>query len=60
MMRLRMEYLREFMGEGQIFFMYKRMYMSISRNENGYDTSTYGAREDRYVLPMPADEVANR
>lgn len=60
MMRLRVEYLREFMGEGQIFFMYKRMYMSISRNENGYDTSTYGAREDRYVLPMPADEVANR
>ena len=60
MTRLRMEYLREFMGEGQIFFMYKRLYINISSSENGYDTSNYGAKEERYVLPMPSEEIANR
>lgn len=60
MARLRMEYVREFWGEGQVFFMYKRLFVNINSNENGYDTNTYGAREERYVLPMPADEIANR
>ncbi|MCB6974327.1 MULTISPECIES: RagB/SusD family nutrient uptake outer membrane protein [Butyricimonas] len=60
MKRLRGEYLREFIGEGQIFFMYKRLYININSDENGYDTSTYGAREERYVLPMPSGEIANR
>lgn len=60
MARLRMEYVREFWGEGQVFFMYKRLFVNINSDENGYDTNTYGAREERYVLPMPADEIANR
>jgi hypothetical protein len=60
MKRLRGEYLREFTGEGQIFFMYKRLYININSDENGYDTNTYGAREERYVLPMPSGEIANR
>lgn len=60
MKRLRSEYLREFIGEGQIFFMYKRLYLSFDRNENGYNAVTYGAREDRYVLALPSGEIDNR
>ena len=60
MKRLRSEYVREFIGEGQIFFMYKRLYININSYENGYDTNTYGAREERYVLPVPSKEIANR
>lgn len=60
MKRLCSEYLREFIGEGQIFFMYKRLYININSDENGYDTNTYGAKEERYVLPLPSGEVDNR
>lgn len=60
MKRLRSEYVREFIGEGQIFFMYKRLYININSYENGYDTNTYGAREERYVLPVHSKEIANR
>ena len=60
MKRLRSAYLREFIGEGQIFFMYKRLYININSDENGYDTNTYGAKEERYVLPLPSGEVDNR
>ena len=60
MKRLRSEYLREFIGEGQVFFMYKRLYVNINSDENGYDTNTYGAKEERYVLPLPSGEVDNR
>ncbi|MEG2278261.1 MAG: RagB/SusD family nutrient uptake outer membrane protein, partial [Odoribacter sp.] len=58
--KLRIEYLREFLGEGQIFFMYKRLYSKILKKENGYNTSTYGASEARYVLPLPVSEIENR
>ncbi|MEG2226940.1 MAG: RagB/SusD family nutrient uptake outer membrane protein [Odoribacter sp.] len=58
--KLRTEYLREFLGEGQIFFMYKRLYSKILKKENGYNTSTYGASEARYVLPLPVSEIENR
>lgn len=60
MKRLRMEYLREFLGEGQIFYLYKRLFSNINSDENGYDTNTYGAKEERYVLPLPSGEIANR
>lgn len=60
MKRLRTEYLREFMGEGQIFFMYKRLYANITGDENGNDINSYEAREERYVLPLPSGEIANR
>ncbi len=54
--RLRSEYLREFIGEGQIFFMYKRLYININSDENGYDTNTYGAKEEtlRVTPCLPA------
>ncbi len=58
--RLRTEYLREFMGEGQIFFMYKRLYAAIPSDENGNDMNAYEAREEYYVLPLPSGEIANR
>lgn len=60
MKNLRFEYIREFWGEGQIFFMYKRLYVNIDKAENGFNTSTYGAQEARYVLPLPKGEIENR
>lgn len=60
MTRLRIEYLREFWGEGQIFYMYKRLFVNILNTENGHNTSTYGASVARYVPPMPAKEIENR
>ena len=60
MKRLRTEYLREFMGEGQIFFMYKRLYAHLLSDENGNDANAYEAREECYVLPLPSGEIANR
>lgn len=58
--KIRNEYLREFIGEGQIFFMYKRMYVSIAGAENGYSAASYGASEARYVVPLPKSEIGNR
>lgn len=58
--QLRLEYLREFWGEGQIFFMYKRMNSNIMSTENGYNTSSFAASDARYVLPMPSGEIENR
>ena len=60
MSKLRIEYLREFWGEGQIFFMYKRLFVNILNTENGHNTSTYGASAARYVPPLPAKEIENR
>ena len=60
MTRLRVEYLREFLGEGQIFFLYKRLFGNIIPSENGYDLNTYEAKEENYVLPMPSGEIENR
>lgn len=51
MSKLRIEYLREFWGEGQILFMYKRLFVNILNTENGHNTSTYGASAARYVPP---------
>lgn len=58
--RLRKEYIREFQGEGQLFFMFKRMFLNIEKSENGHDLNTYGARIERFVPPMPASEIENR
>ena len=60
MSNLRLEYLREFWGEGQIFFMYKRLNSNIISAENGQNTSTYAASDACYVLPMPSGEIENR
>lgn len=57
---IRTEYLREFYGEGQAFFMYKRMNASILKEENGYNNNTYTCTAARFVPPLPEDEIANR
>lgn len=60
MARLRMEYLREFYGEGQSFFMYKRLYVNILSAENGYNNNTYGCSVARFVPPLPEGELSSR
>jgi len=48
------EYEREFYGEGQLFFFYKRMnYPSII----GMDGSNIPMDDTKYTLPLPANEV---
>ena len=34
--------------------------MPIFSDENGNDANAYEAREERYVLPLPSGEIANR
>lgn len=60
MARLRLEYLREFYGEGQSFFMYKRLYVNILNTENGYNNNTYGCSVARFVPPLPEGEISSR
>ncbi|MBJ6368386.1 RagB/SusD family nutrient uptake outer membrane protein [Snuella sedimenti] len=53
------EYKREFYGEGQLFYYYKRNNMSAI--EDGSDTSGQIAMDDtKYVLPLPESETAYR
>ena len=60
MTALRLEYLKEFHGEGQIFYMYKRMNINIMSAENGHNTTSYGTNAARFVVPIPASEIENR
>ena len=57
---LKKEYMREFWGEGQIFYMFKRQYLSISKDMNASSTSAVSASTSIYVLPLPANEKENR
>jgi hypothetical protein len=58
--RLRLEYLREFPGEGQIFFLYKRLGSPMVAAENGFNTTTVAVTDATHVPPMPASEIENR
>ncbi|MDR1274125.1 MAG: RagB/SusD family nutrient uptake outer membrane protein [Odoribacteraceae bacterium] len=58
--RLRLEYLREFTGEGQAFFLYKRLGSTIASAENGSGTSTVAVVVADRVPPMPVSEIENR
>ncbi|MEF8805515.1 MULTISPECIES: RagB/SusD family nutrient uptake outer membrane protein [Bacteroides] len=51
------EYLREFWGEGQIFFMLKRNNQGLN---NLYNANTDGSITATYQLPLPASEQENR
>ncbi|MEN7550227.1 RagB/SusD family nutrient uptake outer membrane protein [Rapidithrix thailandica] len=58
---LQKEYTKEFFGEGQLFFYYKRK--NVSRILNGSSTSGYSyynMSADTYVLPMPESETRYR
>ncbi|MDR1414419.1 MAG: RagB/SusD family nutrient uptake outer membrane protein [Odoribacteraceae bacterium] len=58
--KLRLEYLREFTGEGQAFFLYKRLAVQMPAAENGFNTTAVPAAEVTHVPPMPSSEVENR
>ncbi|NIG53758.1 RagB/SusD family nutrient uptake outer membrane protein [Chitinophaga sp. Cy-1792] len=45
------EYKKEFYGEGQLFYYFKR------RNASKIDGSTVVMSTDRYAFPLPADEI---
>ena len=40
--------------------MFKRLYADINSNENGWSSTTWEASNAYYVLPLPAEEIANR
>jgi hypothetical protein len=44
---------REFIGEGQLFFMYKRLNKTIIDEEGGNQTLT-----DKFIIPVPEREVS--
>lgn len=55
------EYQREFWGEGQVFYMFKRNYMTINAENNADNTSTvYAGYTTNYILPLPSSEQENR
>jgi len=53
-LELSREYEREFYGEGQLFFYYKRMNMPVLI---GADGSNLPMDDAKYTLPLPASEV---
>lgn len=56
--RLKYEYIRELYGEGQLFFMYKRLYAPVLWS---YNESNNPQPSDRiFVLPLPDTEADNR
>ncbi|MDR2131101.1 MAG: RagB/SusD family nutrient uptake outer membrane protein [Odoribacteraceae bacterium] len=58
--QLRVEYLREFIGEGQAFFLYKRLGGALSSTENGTGTEPVDVTTQTHVPPLPVGETANR
>lgn len=52
------EYQKEFFGEGQLFFYYKRNYTTSV--ENGTATGNITMNNDKYVLPLPDAETSSR
>ncbi|MCF0173532.1 MAG: RagB/SusD family nutrient uptake outer membrane protein [Bacteroidales bacterium] len=57
---LRLEYIREFWGEGQIFFLFKRLYPNIPKALNGEANSAVTLSAATTVWPLPASEQENR
>lgn len=56
------EYIREFYGEGQLFFYYKRKNMNIQGTNNGNSPATISIANSvrSYVLPLPESEITSR
>lgn len=56
------EYTREFYGEGQLFYYYKRKNINIPGTNNGNNSSTVwsGSSSKYYVLPLPESETTPR
>lgn len=61
------EYTREFVGEGQKFFFFKRQNKGFDNEFNGHkevrgntDSASDQDKEARFVLPLPKNEIDNR
>lgn len=55
------EYMREFFGEGQLFFYYKRLYMTaIINGDSPYGMVTQRMNSEKYVIPLPQSEIQYR
>ena len=61
------EYTREFVGEGQKFFFFKRQNKGFDNEFNGHkevrgntDSASDQDKEARFVLPLPKSEIDNR
>lgn len=57
---IKSEYIRETWGEGQIFYLFKRLRMNITSAYNGEAAATTSASSAIYVVPMPVSEQENR
>jgi hypothetical protein len=53
------EYQKEFFGEGQLFFYYKRLGTATIDNGSA-TTGTITMTKDMYVLPLPESETDSR
>ena len=54
------EYMRETWGEGQIFYLLKRRYQSMTADYNAESQSSVYASNAIFVLPLPKSENENR
>ncbi len=52
---LKYEYIRELYGEGQLFFLYKRLYSDIIRSASDKDNPK--ASQNIFVVPLPEGEI---
>lgn len=52
------EYRKEFWGEGQIFFFYKRM--ALTAIPNGSGSGNLNMKLSNYIVPLPLSETQNR
>jgi starch-binding outer membrane protein, SusD/RagB family len=53
------EYVKEFYGEGQLFFYYKRNFTASIANGSAASGSIQMS-DDKYVLPLPESEISSR
>ncbi|QEC45698.1 RagB/SusD family nutrient uptake outer membrane protein [Pseudobacter ginsenosidimutans] len=58
LLEIRKEYEREFIGEGQTYFMFKRLNLGTITSYTGTSTVTMDA--GKYVVPLPEDETYYR
>lgn len=58
---IELEYVRETYGEGQSFYLFKRLYLSIEEGLNGREDPWWDSPStSRYVVPLPESELTNR
>lgn len=53
------EYVKEFYGEGQLFFYYKRNFTASIANGSA-SSGSVAMNDDKYILPLPESETSSR